>query len=88
MPLKDLRGRGVGKKVTGWDGKILRELEGLPGPSRLWVNGRAWFAGHLLSDSRNLQGLRRAGGRIVPTTARIIAYWYCMSMITYKGFGF
>jgi len=39
LPLKDLCGRSVGEKVTGWDGKILEELEGLPG-------GRAWFAGH------------------------------------------
>jgi len=29
---------GVGEKVTGWGGKSLGELEGLPG-------GRAWFAG-------------------------------------------
>jgi len=39
LPLKDLRGRSVGKKVTGWGLKILRDLEGLLG-------GRAWFAGH------------------------------------------
>lgn len=31
LPLKDLRGRSVGEKVTVWDGKILEELEGLPG---------------------------------------------------------
>jgi len=31
LPLKDLRGRSVGEKVTGWDAKILEELEGLPG---------------------------------------------------------
>jgi len=39
LPLKDLRGRSVGEKVTGWGLKILKELEGPPG-------GRAWFAGH------------------------------------------
>ena len=39
LQLKDLRGRTVGEKVTGWDGKILEELEGLRG-------GQAWFAGH------------------------------------------
>ena len=35
LPLKDLGGRSVGEKVTGWDGKIWEEFEGLPG-------GRAW----------------------------------------------
>jgi hypothetical protein len=35
LPLKDLRKRTVGEKVTVWDGKRLEELEGLPG-------GRAW----------------------------------------------
>ena len=39
LQLKGLRGRTVGEKVTGRDGKILEELEGLPG-------GGAWFAGH------------------------------------------
>ena len=47
LPLKDLRGRGVGEKVTGWDGKILEELEGLPG-------GRASFGCAFLPT-----GLRR-----------------------------
>jgi len=46
LPLKDLRGRSVGEKATAWDGRILKKLEGPRGPSRLWVNGRAWFAGH------------------------------------------
>jgi len=41
LPLKDLWGRAVGEKVTGWGGEILKELGGLPG-------GRAWFAGTLL----------------------------------------
>ena len=31
LPLKGLRGRNVGERVTGWDGKALKELEGLPG---------------------------------------------------------
>ena len=31
LQLKDLLRRSVGEKVTGWDGKILEELEGLPG---------------------------------------------------------
>jgi len=31
LQLKDLRGRGVGEKVTASDGEILEELEGLPG---------------------------------------------------------
>ena len=39
LPIKDLRGRSVGDKVTGRDGKTLEELEGLPG-------GRAWFSRH------------------------------------------
>ncbi len=39
LQLKDLRGRCVGEKVTEWDGKILKELEGPRG-------GGAWFAGH------------------------------------------
>jgi hypothetical protein len=30
-PLKGLQGRGVGEKVTGWDGEVLEGLEGLPG---------------------------------------------------------
>ena len=38
MQLKDLGGRTVGEKVTVWDGKVVRELEGLP-------VGRACFAG-------------------------------------------
>ncbi len=44
---KGLWGRAVGEKVMASDGKILEELEGLPGPSKLpsrlwasWVNGR------------------------------------------------
>ena len=36
LPLKDLRGRSVGERVTGWNGDILEELERLPG-------GRAWW---------------------------------------------
>jgi hypothetical protein len=39
LHLKHLRGRGVGEKVTGCDGKILKELEGPRG-------GGAWFARH------------------------------------------
>ena len=39
LHLKDLRGRYVGEKVTGRDGKILEELEGPRG-------GGAWFAWH------------------------------------------
>ena len=35
LQLKDLRGRSVGEKVTVWDGKILEELEGLPGERAL-----------------------------------------------------
>jgi hypothetical protein len=31
LPLKDLRGRSVGKKAIGWGLKILKELEALPG---------------------------------------------------------
>src|SRR5216684_2053371 len=53
------------------------QLEGLSGPSRLWVNGRAWFAGHLpFRPGRNLRSrqdrdlrspkVRQAGGGIVP----------------------
>jgi hypothetical protein len=38
LQLKDLRGRSVGKKVTGLAGLILKELEGPRG-------GRAWLAG-------------------------------------------
>ena len=38
LPLRGLRGHGVGEKVTARDGKILREFEGLPG-------GRPWEAG-------------------------------------------
>jgi len=38
LRIKDLRGRGVGEKVTGWSGRILEWLEGLPG-------GWAWFEG-------------------------------------------
>ena len=65
MQIEDLRRLTVGEKVTGRDGKIFEELEGLPG-------GRAWFAGN---------------GRIVPSYKTIIAYWYLMSMITYKCSG-
>jgi hypothetical protein len=39
LQLKELWGRTVSKKVTAWDGKVLRELEGLPG-------GRPWEARH------------------------------------------
>ncbi len=39
LQLKGLRGRTVGEKVTGRDGKILEELE-VP------LGGGAWFAGH------------------------------------------
>jgi len=39
LQLKDLRGHGVREKATGWDREILEELEGLPGPSKFWVNG-------------------------------------------------
>ena len=48
LHLKDLRGQSVGEKVTGWDGKILKELEG---PR----SGGAWFAGHggIVSTRRN-----------------------------------
>lgn len=38
LPLKDLRGRIVGEKVTVWDGRILEEFEGLPG-RRPWEAG-------------------------------------------------
>jgi len=65
LQLKDLRGRSVGDKVTGWDGKILKKLEGPRG-------GGAWFAGTEESCRLN---------------ETIIAYWYRMSMITYKWFG-
>ena len=62
LHLKHLGGRGVDKKATGWDGKILEELEGPRG-------GLAWLARHLLF--RQGQKLRfaksaAAGGRIVP----------------------
>jgi len=43
LPLKDLCGRSVGEKVTGWDGKILEELEGL-------LAGGHGSQGTLLSD--------------------------------------
>jgi len=39
LHLKGLRGRSSDDKVTGWDGKILKGLEGPRG-------GGAWFAGH------------------------------------------
>ena len=38
LQLKDLREWIVGEKVTAWDGRILKKLEGLPG-------GRAWLEG-------------------------------------------
>jgi len=41
LHLKELGRRGVGKKVTGRDREILKDLEGLP-------CGRSWFAGTLL----------------------------------------
>src|SRR6266849_2409453 len=81
------------RRESNWVGlKILSELEGLPG-------GRAWFAGHFpFRQGRNLRfrqdrdlrssGVPRAGGRIVPTTARLIAYWYSQSRITCKWFGY
>jgi len=31
LPLKELGERTVGERVTGWDGKLLKGLEGLPG---------------------------------------------------------
>jgi hypothetical protein len=53
LHLKELRGSTVGEKVTLWDGKVLEELpfvaqgkQGLSGPSKLWVNGRAWETRH------------------------------------------
>jgi len=82
LQLKDLREWIVGEKVTAWDRRILKKLEGLLG-------GRAWFAGHPpFRQGRNLRSpeLRRAGGGIVPTYERIIAYWYRTSMITCKWF--
>ncbi len=56
LQLKDLWRRSVGEEVTTCDEKILEESEGLLGLSRLWVNGRAWLAGTLLSD--RVQNLR------------------------------
>jgi hypothetical protein len=45
LPLKELEERSVGEKVTGWDGEVLKGLEGLPG-------GWTWFAGHLPTAGR------------------------------------
>ncbi len=50
LQLKDLRKRGVGERVTDWDGKILVELEG-PLGGRVPVRKpgckrRTLFAGH------------------------------------------
>ncbi len=56
LQLKDLWGRGVGEKVTAWDGKILKELEGLAG-------GREWFAGIVLSDRAGICDSQGCGGR-------------------------
>jgi len=39
LHLKNLRGQSVGEKVTAWDRKVLKELEGPRG-------GGAWLAGH------------------------------------------
>jgi hypothetical protein len=48
LPLKDLRGRGVGKRVMVWVGAILREFEGPPG-------GRSWEAGTPLRQACGAQ---------------------------------
>lgn len=49
LQLKDFGGgRSVGGEGMSWDGKILKELEGLPG-------GRAWFAITLLFGGRHLR---------------------------------
>ena len=58
LQLKDLWGRSVGEKVVAWDGKILKELEGLPG-------GRAWFAGTLHSTRVGICYRQGCGGQVL-----------------------
>lgn len=72
LPIKDLRPRGVGEKVMVWDGKILEELEGLPG-------GRPWEAGTLLSDRVGICDRQACGGLAgdwCPSKIVTIAYRY------------
>ena len=60
MQLKDLWRRSIGEKAAVRDGKILEESEGILGPSRLWVNGRAWDV--TLSDRVGISAPRRTWG--------------------------
>src|SRR5437867_13027614 len=87
----------MGETVTVWGGRILKKLEGLPGPSRRpsrlgasWVNGRAWSRGALLSDRAGICDRQNCGGQaeeLCRLDEATIAYWYRMSMITCNWFG-
>jgi hypothetical protein len=80
LHLNDLRGRSPGEKVTGWDARILKLLEGLPG-------GWTWFAGTTLSgragvyDSNRVgifdrQGYEGQAEESCQLNETIITYWY------------
>jgi hypothetical protein len=72
LPLKDLRGRGVGEKVTAMDGKSLREFE-----HRFHVGGlEGWKVGKSRTKWRPCAGERRADeGRVRRTRERIAWEW-------------
>ena len=78
---KDLWERTVGEKVRGWDGRIVKELEALPG-------GRSLEAGTLLSGkSRNplSPSYRRAEDRC-QSNHEIMTHRYSLSNDTSKWF--
>jgi len=56
LPLKDLRGRSVGEKVTAWDGRILKKLEG-------YLAGEHGSRGTLLSDRAGICDRQSCGGQ-------------------------
>jgi hypothetical protein len=89
LHLNGLGGRGFGEKVTGWDARILKRLEGLPG-------GWTWFAGHSLSgragvyDSNRVgifdrQGYEGQAEESCQLNETIITYWYSRSTVILSG---